>query len=205
MIYDCCRRRVATDISVGPRPGCTGIARNSAHACVWVSEKRDDGNKSTRASCTLPGVRAEEGRGGRADGETWRSARQNGTNLTFDSVAPRAKRAMATCANWTARSRAILWRGGHRFSGSGVGIRLPSKLHSHDFTPQISLYETHLLNPSSRAFQIYRYAFEIEFWKDFFIKYSFNDQYLWQCLKIVLNFILCISIEKIVKNRLQYF
>jgi len=77
----------ATDISVGPRPGCTGIARNSACACLSALKEARWQQKHELVHSS----RDKEGRKRRrgADGETWHSARLNGANLTFDSVAPR--------------------------------------------------------------------------------------------------------------------
>lgn len=82
----------ATDISVGPRPGCTGIAQNSARACLSALKEARWQQKHELVHSSRDTRKEGRGRGGgerSADGETWRSARQNGANLTFDSVAPR--------------------------------------------------------------------------------------------------------------------
>lgn len=70
----------------------TRMYGNSAKFCARVSECAEGGTMATKAwASALLGTGREERGGGKrsADGETWRSARQNRVNLTFDSVAPR--------------------------------------------------------------------------------------------------------------------
>lgn len=94
-------------------------ARVCLSECAWEARERRDGNKSTRASCTLPGVRAEE----EEDAQTARLGARPGRTEPISLSIPlhHAQRDGHLCKLDRAIASDIM--PGHRFSGSGVRIR----------------------------------------------------------------------------------